>query len=75
MRVLYAYLYSACMHARRVIIVKECIRSMDEGKSHIPFRGSKLTQVLKESFVGNSRTVMVSRPSRVRGSSTVCVGR
>ena len=72
----------AVIVVRRVIVVKECIRSMDEGKSHIPFRGSKLTQVLKESFVGNSRTVMVSPPSarlldglhRGMEATTVCVG-
>ena len=41
---------------------------MDENKGHIPFRGSKLTQVLKESFVGNSRTVMIANLSPSSGS-------
>jgi kinesin family protein 2/24 len=26
--------------------------------AHVPFRGSKLTEVLRDSFVGNSRTVI-----------------
>mmetsp|Transcript_14107 Transcript_14107/g.19702 ORF Transcript_14107/g.19702 Transcript_14107/m.19702 type:complete len:1489 (-) Transcript_14107:919-5385(-) len=46
-----------------LLALKEVIRALATGDSmkHIPFRGSKLTQVLKESFVGkNSRTVMVS---------------
>lgn len=46
-----------------LLALKEVIRALATGSSlkRIPFRGSKLTQVLKESFVGkNSRTVMVS---------------
>lgn len=46
-----------------LLALKEVIRALATGGSmtHIPFRGSKLTQVLKESFVGkHSRTVMVA---------------
>lgn len=46
-----------------LLSLKEVIRALATGSSmkRIPFRGSKLTQVLKESFVGkNSRTVMVA---------------
>jgi kinesin family protein 2/24 len=46
-----------------LLALKEVIRALATGDSlaHIPFRGSKLTQVLKESFVGeNSRMVMVA---------------
>ena len=46
-----------------LLALKEVIRALATGDSmkHIPFRGSKLTQVLKESFVGkNNRTVMVA---------------
>lgn len=37
-----------------LLALKEVIRAMATGDSmvHVPFRGSKLTQVLKESFVG-----------------------
>ena len=30
---------------KSLLCLKECIRSLDSGKDHIPFRGSKLTQV------------------------------
>ena len=45
---------------KSLLALKECIRALDQEASHIPFRGSKLTEVLRDSFVGNSRTVMVS---------------
>uniref|UniRef100_A0A8C8JT42 Kinesin motor domain-containing protein n=1 Tax=Oncorhynchus tshawytscha TaxID=74940 RepID=A0A8C8JT42_ONCTS len=38
---------------------KECIRALGRNKPHTPFRASKLTQVLRDSFIGeNSRTCM-----------------
>ncbi|CAI5469763.1 unnamed protein product [Closterium sp. Yama58-4] len=45
---------------KSLLALKECIRALDMEQNHIPFRGSKLTEVLRDSFVGNSRTVMVS---------------
>ncbi|KRZ66787.1 Kinesin-like protein KIF2A [Trichinella papuae] len=44
--------------------LKECIRAMGKKQSHIPFRGSKLTLVLRDSFVAeNSRTCMIAMVS------------
>ncbi|KAL7580840.1 hypothetical protein ACA910_001113 [Epithemia clementina (nom. ined.)] len=46
-----------------LLALKEVIRALATGHSmaHVPFRGSKLTQVLKESFVGEScRSVMIA---------------
>eukprot|EP00667_Euglena_gracilis_P004594 EG_transcript_4619 len=45
---------------KSLLALKECIRALDIGRSHIPFRGSKLTEVLKDSFTGNCRTVMIA---------------
>ncbi|KAL5572672.1 hypothetical protein UlMin_022269 [Ulmus minor] len=45
---------------KSLLALKECIRALDNDHGHIPFRGSKLTEVLRDSFVGDSRTVMIS---------------
>ncbi|CAG07870.1 unnamed protein product [Tetraodon nigroviridis] len=40
---------------------QECIRALGRNKAHTPFRASKLTQVLRDSFIGeNSRTCMIA---------------
>lgn len=44
---------------KSLLALKECIRGLDQGKTHVPFRGSKLTEVLRDSFVGECRTVMI----------------
>ncbi|KAG9150972.1 hypothetical protein Leryth_003102 [Lithospermum erythrorhizon] len=54
---------------KSLLALKECIRALDNDQNHIPFRGSKLTEVLRDSFVGNSRTVMISCISPSSGSS------
>ena len=48
---------------RSLLALKECIRSLDLGLRHVPFRGSKLTEVLRDSFNGNCRTVMIGNIS------------
>ncbi|KAF7036440.1 hypothetical protein CFC21_047105 [Triticum aestivum] len=53
---------------KSLLALKECIRALDNDQIHIPFRGSKLTEVLRDSFVGNSRTVMISCISPGSGS-------
>ena len=44
-----------------LLALKEVIRSLERKHGHTPFRGSKLTQVLKDSFVGEkTKTCMVA---------------
>merc|ERR1719460_1319560 len=59
---------------KSLLALKECIRAMDQDKDHTPFRGSKLTQVLKESVVGdNCRTVMIANLSPASSASEHCL--
>ena len=49
---------------RSLLCLKECIRAMDEGSSHVPFRGSKLTHILRDSFTAEaSFTSMIAHVS------------
>jgi len=49
---------------KSLLALKECIRSLDSGESHVPYRASKLTLVLKDSFTRESaRTVMIATVS------------
>jgi hypothetical protein len=54
---------------KSLLSLKECIRALDQGKGHTPFRGSKLTMVLKDSFIGFCRTVMIGNVSPSSASS------
>lgn len=49
---------------KSLLALKECIRALDQNKNHTPFRGSKLTMVLRDSFVGgNCKTLMIANIS------------
>lgn len=48
---------------KSLLALKECIRALDMEKKHKPFRGSKLTLVLRDSFIGNCLTLMIANIS------------
>jgi hypothetical protein len=48
---------------KSLLALKECIRALDQDKKHTPFRGSKLTLVLRDSFMGNCKTLMIANIS------------
>merc|ERR1719478_2034433 len=58
---------------KSLLALKECIRALDQQSDHTPFRGSKLTQVLKESFIGDCRTVMIANLSPASSASEHCL--
>ena len=65
---------------KSLLALKECIRALDEKKNnpdtHVPFRASKLTHVLRDSFVSRSdksRIIMIScvNPSYTSANHTL----
>ncbi|KAJ3332977.1 hypothetical protein HDU76_012396 [Blyttiomyces sp. JEL0837] len=69
---------------KSLLALKECIRALHRrevsdgtaggGEQHIPFRASKLTQILRDSFIGpRSKTVMVATisPSSLSAEHTL----
>lgn len=47
---------------KSLLALKECIRAMDNNQAHVPFRASKLTMVLRDSFLNStsSKIVMIA---------------
>ncbi|KAJ4768680.1 Kinesin-like protein [Rhynchospora pubera] len=48
---------------RSLLALSSCINALVEGKKHIPYRNSKLTQLLKDSLGGACNTVMIANVS------------
>ena len=48
--------------SKSLLALKECIRALDTKSSHVPFRASKLTMVLRDSFLNpsSSKIVMIA---------------
>ncbi|KAJ6749086.1 KINESIN-LIKE PROTEIN [Salix purpurea] len=48
---------------RSLLALSSCINALVEGKKHIPYRNSKLTQLLKDSLGGACNTAMIANIS------------
>ncbi|XP_057465256.1 kinesin-like protein KIN-8A isoform X2 [Actinidia eriantha] len=55
---------------KSLLALSSCINALVEGKKHIPYRNSKLTQLLKDSLGGACNTVMIANIS----PSNLCFG-
>ena len=49
---------------KSLLALKECIRAIDGGSSHVPFRDSELTKILRDHLVcSRAQTVMIAQVS------------
>nr|XP_043636995.1 kinesin-like protein KIN-8A [Erigeron canadensis] len=48
---------------KSLLALSSCINALVEGKKHVPYRNSKLTQLLKDSLGGACNTVMIANIS------------
>ena len=48
---------------RSLLALGNCINALADGRSHVPYRDSKMTRLLKDSLGGNCRTVMIANIS------------
>ncbi|KAI4324621.1 hypothetical protein MLD38_030092 [Melastoma candidum] len=48
---------------RSLLALSSCINALVEGKKHIPYRNSKLTQLLKDSLGGSCKAAMIANIS------------
>ncbi|CAG0895476.1 unnamed protein product [Darwinula stevensoni] len=48
---------------KSLLALGNCINALADGLSHVPYRNSKLTRILKDAIGGNCRSVMVANVS------------
>lgn len=56
-------LQEGAMINKSLLALGNCINALYSKSSHVPFRDSKLTRLLKNSLGGNSRTLMIANVS------------
>eukprot|EP00831_Metopus_contortus_P054499 TRINITY_DN458_c0_g1_i2.p1 TRINITY_DN458_c0_g1~~TRINITY_DN458_c0_g1_i2.p1 ORF type:complete len:712 (+),score=132.05 TRINITY_DN458_c0_g1_i2:218-2353(+) len=44
---------------KSLLALKECIRALDAKGTHVPFRASKLTMVLRDSFIASGKKIRI----------------